>query len=296
MVPDPAVVETDLHGAHVARRLYRRLEARGCGRRRSRPRRAGRARSRASTRSGSPSCQPWVNGGALGRSAGSPSAPPVSTHLWMRAISASVSRRSPANVALAGLGRPGRHDSLPRHGRDLPGPRPHVSEAQEAERSGLARPMAGRAAREHDGCDVLVEGDLPRRSLLAVGGGVRGRDEREGGQGRRERPHGTPAMKQPTAGAVSRGTGRPDRIAAQRVLQVVHGGLGAHPAQGDVAVVDATAIGQAGPARGGNEHRRLRGHASPRRLQKRRLRGEERDPGQLVVPQVAANRLRVRRR
>ena len=56
------------------------------------------------TKSGSPSCHPRFQSGAGGRSARFPRGAPLATHRWIVAISASVRRRSPANVPWPGSG------------------------------------------------------------------------------------------------------------------------------------------------------------------------------------------------
>jgi hypothetical protein len=59
------------------------------------------------TRSGVPSCQPCFHSGRGGKSRGFPSIVPPSTHRLIVDISASVSRRAPANTPWPGSGGQG---------------------------------------------------------------------------------------------------------------------------------------------------------------------------------------------
>ena len=139
--------------------------------------------------SGSPNCQPAVNLGAGGRSAGSPSAAPASDHCRIKRDLVVGEPALVGEVPRARLGLPGRHLSARRHLGDQPGALGGVAIAQQRERGDLTRPVAGGAPLEQDRGDVLVERDLlrlPGRNLPGMtgrGGGGQQEDCKESGHG-----------------------------------------------------------------------------------------------------------------
>ena len=74
-------------------------------------------------------------------------------------MSSGVEPPLPFEMTELGVGLPRRHEPVLGGRHDLPGPLLDVVVAQQRERGGLARPMAGGAVLENDGGDVPVEGE-----------------------------------------------------------------------------------------------------------------------------------------
>ena len=129
---------------------------------------------------------------------GSPSSVPSATHCWRVWISASVSRRSPSNSPMPGLGLPRRHEPVLDRLGNLPRPLPRIVVGQEVERRRFAGPMAGGTVREEDRRDVLAVGHPVGRGL-GSGLGRRCRRERQNAA-RNDRPSAGTAPRLPCRG------------------------------------------------------------------------------------------------